>query len=124
MDADGRMSYTVRIDGFHPARLNELLTMHWAKAQRRKQADYQVLLVAMQNGKVPNATGPRSLHLTWVMGPRNKVKPDPDGLAKSLLDGLVRTGRLVDDNPAMLTFLPVTYQRAKEKGIVLTLTDL
>jgi len=51
-------------------------------------------------------------------------KPDEDALFKSLLDGLVKCGALVDDSPDYLARLPVVYQRARDKGIILELTDL
>lgn len=116
------MTHTVRIDGWHPAKLNELLAVHWAKRGRWKLADAMRLKVACR--KVPKATGKRQLRLTWILGPRNKVKPDQDNLWKSLNDGLVQCGMLVDDSPAYLEVLPVVWARGKDKGVILELTDL
>lgn len=114
--------WTLRIDGWRPARLNELLTVHWAVAQRRKNADALRLLVACQNAKVPLAEGKRRVTLVWGLD-KGERTPDADGLFKSLLDGLVRAGRLKDDNPKWLECAPVQFQRG-QKGIAVTLEDV
>lgn len=117
-----KTAWTVRIDGWLPARVNELLNSHWAVAKRRKDSDRQMLQVAC--AKIPKAKGKRRVTLTWILGPTNKVKPDPDGVWKSLLDGLVRNGHLVDDHSHWCELMPVQFDRAKTKGILLTLEDV
>lgn len=116
------MIYTVGIPGWRPARLNELLGKHWAVAQRRKNADAQRLLVELQNHRVPKATGKRKVILLWGLA-KGERTPDPDGVWKSLLDGLVRAGALVDDNALGVFCAPVQFVRGT-KGIVLTLEDI
>lgn len=115
--------HTLRIVGWRPARLNELLVQHWASAGRRKTADALRLLIECQNQKIPLATGRRRVTLLWRLE-KGERTPDADGLWKSLLDGLVHAGRLKDDNPKWCETAPVTYERGEVKGIEVVLEDL
>ena len=114
--------WTLRIDGWRPARLNELLSVHWAVKHRRKDADAMRILVECQNQKIPIATGKRRVTMTWRLG-KGERTPDADGVWKSLLDGLVRAGRLKDDNMKWCELGPVEFVR-DSKGICVELTDL
>jgi hypothetical protein len=87
--------WTLRIDGWRPALLNELLKLHPMRAHRRKKADADVLAAAGLLYDVPKATAPRRVGLT-ICG-RYSTFPDPDSPWKSLLDGLKRAGLIVDD---------------------------
>lgn len=111
------------IDGWRPARLNELLEVHWAKAHRRKNADALRILVACQNAKAPKAEGKRRVTLTWRLE-KGERTPDADGVWKSLLDALVRAGQLKDDNPTWCECAPVQFERGPVKGITVELEDL
>lgn len=114
---------TIRIDGWRPARLNELLTTHWAVAARRKKADALQILIACQNQCVSKALGKRRVTLHWTLE-KGERTPDADGLWKSLLDALVHAGRLRDDNPKWCECAPVTFKRGEVRGVEITLEDL
>lgn len=97
------MQWTVVIPNWHPTSVNVLLGAAYAgrgarfMAARRKREDAAMLAAYCRLADVPRATGPRRVSLTLGLGPRQR-SPDPDNLWKSLLDGLVKCGMLVDDS--------------------------
>lgn len=115
--------HILRITGWRPARLNELISVHWTLKYKRKNADRQRLLIECQNQNIPRAVGKRRLSLVWILGKGDRT-PDQDGLHKSLNDGLVLAGRLRDDSPKWLELGPTTFRRESEKGIEVTLEDI
>ena len=115
------MIHTVRIPHWHPARVNQLLGGHWAKAARLKKADRLTLFLAFQ--KTPRATGRRRVSFTITLGPRMRA-PDPDAFFKSLLDGLVRCGMLTDDNRQGVELRMPEFDRGPVKATTITLEDL
>lgn len=113
----------LRVTGWRPARLNELISVHWTQKYKRKNADRQKLLVECQNQNIPRAVGKRRLSLVWILGKGDRT-PDQDGLHKSLLDGLVLAGRLRDDSPKWLELGPTTFRREAVSGVEVTLEDI
>lgn len=113
----------VRIDNWHPCRLNELIHAHWAKAARKKRIDRDILALAVAGAGVPAARGKRRVGLEITLGPRRRAA-DPDAYWKGLLDGLVHCGALVNDSPAWVELLPVQYLRGGRNATVLFLADV
>ena len=116
-------AWTMVIPGWAPANDNALVYRHWAKARARKRRDAEVLASAAVIFGVPKATTRRRLTLT-IRGPFGRF-PDDTAPLKSLWDGLVKAGLLVDDSREWLEFVwPPTFERAKERETVLVLEDL
>jgi Holliday junction resolvase RusA-like endonuclease len=116
-------AYRLVIDGWHPARLNELLGCHWAAAAQRKKHDRTLVCVESRIQSVPKARGPRRVSLLLTMAPKQR-RPDPDCWFKSLLDALVHAGLLIDDGPKWCTLGGVTYDRGPKKRTTIALEDL
>ena len=90
-------TYRLVIEGWHPARLNQLLAGHWSRCHRLKRADRQLVGLESKLQGIPPATGKRRVSLTLVLGPRQRAG-DPDSYFKSLLDALTHAGMILDDN--------------------------
>ena len=116
------MTYTVAIPNWHPTRLNTLLNLHWAAANRMKHSDAQVIGVYCYQCKVPKAAGKRRVGLEIILG-KGQRGGDPDAYFKVVCDALVRLGYLKDDNRQWLDLEPVKYSRGM-KATVITITDL
>jgi hypothetical protein len=113
----------VTIDGWRPATLNQLMNRHHMQAHKLKKADARTLADAMVAGGVTAALGKRRVRLTVGMGPRER-RPDPDSLFKSLLDGLVRAGALVDDGPKWCVLEPVVFFKSPSRCALIELEDI
>jgi len=114
------MIHTVRIPNWVPARLNQLLGGHWAKAARLKRADRDTLALAFR--QTPRATGRRRVAFTITLGPRMRAG-DSDAYFKSLLDGLVQCGQLVDDNRQGVILQMPEFDRGQVKATTIMLED-
>jgi hypothetical protein len=90
-------TYTLTIPGWHPARLNHLLTGHWRPRYRLKRADADTVAFYARLGGIPRATGKRRVSLRITLGYRQRAG-DPDCYWKSLLDALKTAGLIVDDD--------------------------
>ena len=87
------MIHTLKIPGYLPPRLNELLRAHWGyRARAQKEADQFVAIYAASDG-VPRATGRWKVSLVF-----RGSRCDPDARLKLILDALVHAGLLVDDS--------------------------
>ena len=53
----------VRIDRWHPARLNHLLNSHWAVAARLKKLDANIIALACKGADVPRRSA--SVECRW-----------------------------------------------------------
>jgi len=118
-------THVLEIPDWHPARLNALLTCHHMKAHRLKKADAEMLAAYALRAGIPKASGRRRVRLTIVYPSRRWVA-DKDAYWKSLLDGLVKAGLLVDDSPRHLVKdeePAYLYERGK-KATRVELTDL
>jgi hypothetical protein len=85
------------IDGWHPARLNQLVGCHWGTRSKRKRVDREVIALEALAQKIPKAMGKRRVSLVLTLAPRQRAG-DLDAYWKSLLDALVVAGLLVDDS--------------------------
>lgn len=79
-------------------------TSHWGR--RKELADITLLIktIAAQQG-IPVAEGRRAVSVTIHKSMRSRVRDDPanrDSRAKSVLDAMVATGLLKDDNDRWL----------------------
>jgi hypothetical protein len=122
--SDGRTShgrYTVRIFGWQPQRLNDLMHCHWSKKNRLKKSDRDI--VAYYASWIPKAVGKRRVTLTITLGPRQRGG-DVDAWWKSTLDALVCCQLLRDDCKEWVELAPLVYERGPERATSLTLEDL
>src|SRR5271163_3036171 len=117
-----RVTYTVTIHNWHPTRLNQLLTSHWATANRLKRSDIQMLGVYCYQAKIPKAKGRRRIGIEIVLG-KGQRGADPDAYYKVVCDALVRLGYLKDDSRHWLDLEPVRYSRG-DKATVIKIEDL
>ena len=103
--------------------MNAMFRLHWAERNRRKKADYTVIALEARQQGITKATGPRRVSLV-ILHAKGRRTVDPDAIWKTLLDGLVKCGLLVDDAPAFLTLGSVSYEIGKQKGLRVILEDL
>lgn len=109
--------------GWQPCKLNTLINLHWAERGRRKVADYQVVATTAFQQGLTRANGKRRVSL--IIRHRKGVKPvDPDSYWKVIADALVKCGLLKDDSGEWMESGSVSYEVAKEKGLVVVLEDL
>ncbi len=113
---------TLRIENWHPARLNQLLG-HWRRAHRLKLGDRNTVCVHAYLAGLEPASMKRRVDLLVTLGPGQR-SPDRDAWWKSLLDALVHAKQLVDDSPRWCVPGSVTYDRAKRTATTIYLTDL
>lgn len=118
----GAERFTLRIERWHPTRLNELLghPMHRA---RRKTADAQLIAYSCRDAGVTRATVPRAVMVTIALAPRQRAG-DPDAYWKSLLDALTHAGAIVNDNRQWCELRPVQFARAAQPATVIELDDV
>lgn len=108
---------------WYPTLVNRLLRCHWAKRSRLLRGDVLALTVDSLNQSIPKARGKRRVRLT-VLYSNPSHRPDGDGLLKSLLDSLTRSGLLLDDNPDCCVVSSVEYEKAPRKGLRIILEDI
>jgi hypothetical protein len=69
--------WQITIAEWQPTKLNDLIGVHWATAAKRKGLDRHVLRVWKKVYRVPEATGPRRVHLSITLG-KGQRAADPD----------------------------------------------
>lgn len=112
------------IPGWHPVRLNNLFGKHWAKAARLKAEDRKVIRIYARMNELLNADKvKRRVSFKIVLKPKQRAG-DPDAYYKSLLDGLVWAGLLVDDSRTWCEITQPTFDRGEQWGTEITLEDL
>jgi len=111
---------TITIPNWHPVSLNYILNNHWSKGAKRKKGDANILRCYTQH--LPKADCKRRIHLTIIMG-KGQRACDPDAYFKSLLDGLVKCGTLVNDSHKWVELMPVKITRG-EMATVIQIEDL
>jgi hypothetical protein len=108
----------------HVARINELINCHWRVKHALRQRDDQLVGLACNDARVPDAAGKRRVDLHVVLGPRQRVGDTDCPFWKSLLDALKASHRIVNDSPRWCEAGDVTYERGPAAATVITLTDL
>lgn len=98
------------IPDWHPARLNQWDGQHWAKRAKLKKADREFIAVYAHQQEIPKAASKRRVSLVLTLGKRQRGG-DPDSYWKSVLDGLVHSGLLVDDSKEWVELGTVDYAR-------------
>jgi hypothetical protein len=116
-------THIIKIPRWHPRRVNQLLSAHWAVAARMKRSDVE--MVHAYSRAVPKATAPRQVTLIITLKPGQRGG-DVDSYFKSCLDSLVNLQLLTDDNRQGVTLQPVQYRRgtSTDWGTEIILQDL
>lgn len=115
--------WSVRIDAWHPAKLNDWDGRHWSVRARAKRHDRDLVAACVLGAGVPKAQGKRRVSVEIVLGPRQRGG-DPDAYWKSLLDALVACGALDDDSKERVVLGEVSYSRGPVKATVIQLEDV
>lgn len=117
--------FTVRIPGWRPTSLNKLLYAKVSERIRLKKADSEMVGTHCHLADIPRATCKRRVSIQITLGPRQKEYDDGNA-RKSIFDGLVACGRLVNDNRAWSEEGPVTWlpRGSGTSGTILTLEDV
>lgn len=117
--------YQVFIPNWRPINLNAMFAKHWSKRNKAKKEDAKTIFAAIHEAKIPKATSKRHVGLHIALTGSQK-EADPDAYWKSLLDGLVKCGALIDDSDTYCSFGMPTYERgtAEQAGTRITLTDI
>lgn len=115
-------TYSVFIPQWRPASLNQLMTGKLRNRMRLKKSDRYI--ITFYCCRLPKAQGKRRVTLHIVLGTRMNAY-DYDNAWKSLLDGLVKCGMLIDDKPGLVEQGALTYSRnPAEWGTRITLEDI
>lgn len=114
-------TWQVRIENWHPARLNQLMVNRWKKHDLRRLDDDMVSAMC-RFFQVPKATGKRRVSLEITLGPR--MRADPDCWWKSLLDALKNCGMIMDDNSKWVELGGVVVTHGPRRETLITLEDL
>ncbi len=118
------MRYTLTIEDWHPVRINQWLGKHWRTRHKLATGQAEMLRVAALCQHIPDATGRRTVTLE-IHGPfRGGRHADADAYDKSLLDGLVKSRLLTDDDAKGLKGrMKVSFHKGPEKKTVIILED-
>lgn len=117
------MEHTLIITDWHPVRTNEWAGRHWAvKGKLRGGQESMIRVYAMQQS-IRLASGKRAVKLLLHGWPTGKF-PDRDAYDKLLLDALVNTGLLInDDGKGLEGRVEVEFVRSKERRTTIILRD-
>lgn len=75
-------------------------------------------------GRVPVYTKPVKIHFHWI---ENNKRRDLDNVCfakKFILDALVKSGKLADDNRKMVTAFTDTFEYGKEAKVILQIEEV
>lgn len=114
--------YTLEIPGWMPTPLNKLMG-HWGTRSKNKAKDRSQISMALKVYNVSKATGKRKVSIIVIL-PKGKRACDPDALHKSLLDGLVQGGGLVNDSKDWVAFTQPLFARGEYLCTYITLQDI
>lgn len=109
------------VEDWLPTSVNLLLQTHPMHRAKLKKRDAEVVGVAALQQAIPRASGKRRLFITLAQC-RGR-SPDPDNVLKSLLDGLVKCGLLLDDAPNCCEIDKIAVLRGPRKMTYVTLQD-
>lgn len=114
--------YKIFIPNWRPSTVNQLMNCHWAVASRMKKSDAGMLW--RYCSYIPKAEKKRLIKIKIYLQGKQK-EADPDAYWKSLLDGLVLNGLLVDDSSKWVELMPVEYEHhAITAGTEINLLDI
>ena len=114
--------HSLTIPDWKPTSTNKLITSHWAVARKLKKADADIIAGYAIHQAIPKATGKRRLSFTVYVSGRGRT-PDADNFLKSMCDGLVKCGLLVDDSPTWMELGKMEVARGGS-ATVITLEDI
>jgi hypothetical protein len=116
--------WTVRIEGWHPARKNQLKAgRHWSIGARLKAADRAMVAIHCRLVGVPKAEGKRRVSLLIGLE-KGQRGGDVDAYWLSLLDALKACGAIRNDSREWAEIMPVEYVRVEgAKGCQITLEE-
>jgi hypothetical protein len=117
------MTLKLRIERWHPYRLNQLMAVHWRSKDRMKKADRNIVCALTASNRFPVATTKRRVDLHLTLGPRMR-EGDDDNWWKSVLDALVHAKMLIDDNRRWCERGSLSFDRGPERATLITLTDI
>ena len=110
-----------------PLSMNERERTHWAIRSRELAQITTAIHYLAAEQRIPKAKGRRSVLVTIHKSLRSRVTDDPanrDSRAKSILDAMVATGLLVDDDDTHLEWLGVVEgERLRAKQTVVTISE-
>lgn len=116
----GRCS-AIFIPGWHPARLNQLMSEPLG-GYKRKKLDRRIVADHIHSYGIQRATNKRSLK-ALLLFPKGKRAGDPDCYWKSLCDALVQCGALVNDSDLWVKLEPNEYFRGPSMATIIILRD-
>ena len=111
---DRDVIHRIFIPNWRPVLDNVLTRGNRFGVNKLKQADRKMIAAYAAADGTPKATGKRLVTLEITLTGRQQ-EADPMAYCKSLLDGLVKCGLLIDDTAEFCEWEPPTYQRA-ERG--------
>ncbi len=115
-------SFDLVIPGWHPARLNELISNRH-KAGRLKKWDRLHVGYYSRIQAIPKAKVKRRVSLAITLG-KGQRGGDQDAYWKSVNDALVKAGLLVDDTVKWVELGLVTFDRGPRSQTTIMLEDL
>lgn len=117
------LTVALYIPSWSPATVNQLVNGHWARRNRLKKSDKEIVAAYARLAGLAPAVGRRRVSLHQIVPP-GKRRADPDAAWKSLLDALVAAGLLRDDGPRWCVLGGVTYSRSDAREVWGTLVVL
>lgn len=108
--------WEVVIPGWCPPSLNRLLRRHWSVVSRAKREAEGKVAGACAAAGVHRAMGRRRVSLSVFRADGKHA--DGDNLWKSILDGLVKVGALVDDGPRWLEAGPYLAAPGETRTVI------
>lgn len=114
---------TLTIPDWKPTSTNKLLSSHWAVAAKLKKHDATMIAGYALSHGIPKAIGKRKLSFTVIISGKGRL-PDADNMLKSLCDGLVKCGLLVDDSGKWMVLGDMECKRGVSAMTVIQLEDV
>jgi Holliday junction resolvase RusA-like endonuclease len=112
----------IEIPNWTPLTVNKWRSLHWAKANRRKTADRQMIGVYCYKSGLTKATKKRRVELNIIKSGRGRL-PDPDAYFKSVLDALKNLGYIIDDSAKWVEWNQPKIERGKQIKTIIEITD-